>query len=89
MIESRCGLLYSDCSFREAMGCKGCAQMEKPFWQTAVPLNPAANKKACSIAANVTTLLVRCYIRLLTIWSKAITAQESSNAKSGVLYDEG
>ena len=37
MIESRCGLLYSDCSFREAMGCKGCAQMEKPPWQTTVP----------------------------------------------------
>ena len=36
MIESRCGLLYSDCSFREAMGCKGCAQREKAFWQTAV-----------------------------------------------------
>ena len=31
----------------------------------------------------------RCYIRLLTIWSKVITAQGSSNAKSGVLYDEG
>ncbi len=37
MIGSRCGLLCSDCSFREAMGCKGCAQMEKPLWQTTVP----------------------------------------------------
>ena len=28
-------------------------------------------------------MFVRCYILLLTIWSKAITEQESSNAKSG------
>ena len=32
MVESRCGLLCSDCSFREAMGCKGCVHMGKPFW---------------------------------------------------------
>jgi len=32
MIESRCGLLCSKCSFRETMGCKGCINMDKPFW---------------------------------------------------------
>ena len=32
-------------------------------------------KKACGIAANVATLFARCYIRLLTTWSKATTAQ--------------
>ena len=30
--ESRCGLLCSQCSFRESMGCKGCVQIDKPFW---------------------------------------------------------
>ena len=33
---------------------------------------------------NVLTLSVRWYILSLMIWSKAITAQESSNAKNGV-----
>ena len=41
-------------------------------------------RKACSIAANAATSFVLYYILLLTTWSKAITAQESSNAKSGV-----
>ena len=40
-------------------------------------------RKACSIAANAMTSFVLYYILLLTTWSKAITAQESSNAKSG------
>lgn len=32
MTESRCGLLCSECSFRETSGCKGCVNMDKPFW---------------------------------------------------------
>ena len=28
--ESRCGLLCSQCSFRESMGCKGCVQIDNP-----------------------------------------------------------
>ena len=31
-IESRCGLLCSECSFRETMNCGGCANIDKPFW---------------------------------------------------------
>lgn len=41
-------------------------------------------RRACSIAANAMTSFVLYYILLLTTWSKAITAQESSNAKNGV-----
>ena len=41
-------------------------------------------RKVCSIAANAMTSFVLYYILLLTTWSKAITAQESSNAKNGV-----
>jgi TfoX/Sxy family transcriptional regulator of competence genes len=41
-------------------------------------------RRACSIAANAMTSFVLYCILLLTIWSKAITAQESINAKSGV-----
>lgn len=32
MVESRCGLLCSECSYKEQMGCPGCTQMSKPFW---------------------------------------------------------
>ena len=32
MIESRCGIVCSECKYKEAMGCKGCTQIDKPFW---------------------------------------------------------
>src|SRR5688572_16507943 len=32
MIESRCGLLCSQCSFRESAGCPGCINTAKLFW---------------------------------------------------------
>ena len=45
MIESRCGLLCSECSFRESMNCKGCIQMEKPFWADSCPLKSCCEAK--------------------------------------------
>ena len=45
MIESRCGLRCSDCSFREAMGCKGCVHMEKPFWAESCPVKSCCEQK--------------------------------------------
>lgn len=32
MVESRCGILCSECNYREQMGCMGCITMDKPFW---------------------------------------------------------
>lgn len=32
MVESRCGILCSQCEYREQMNCAGCANIEKPFW---------------------------------------------------------
>lgn len=32
MIESRCGILCSECEFANSMGCKGCVKIEDPFW---------------------------------------------------------
>jgi len=32
MIESRCGLLCSECKFQEEAGCRGCVNIDKPFW---------------------------------------------------------
>lgn len=38
MVQSRCGLLCSECAYREQMGCSGCVQMEKPFWADSCPV---------------------------------------------------
>lgn len=32
MIESRCGLVCSQCAWRESTGCPGCLRQENPFW---------------------------------------------------------
>ena len=32
MIESRCGIVCSNCEYREQMGCKGCVAIQQPFW---------------------------------------------------------
>lgn len=31
-IESRCGILCGECEYKETMGCKGCVNIENPFW---------------------------------------------------------
>lgn len=32
MFESRCGICCNRCERREEANCKGCTNMEKPFW---------------------------------------------------------
>lgn len=32
MIQSRCGIQCGECGFRESAGCKGCVNIDKPFW---------------------------------------------------------
>ncbi len=32
MIESRCGIVCSECDYREEMNCKGCISIKNPFW---------------------------------------------------------
>lgn len=32
LIESRCGILCGECEFKETMGCKGCVNIDDPFW---------------------------------------------------------
>lgn len=46
MIESRCGILCNECGFREQTGCKGCAQMDKPFWGDACPVKSCCETKS-------------------------------------------
>lgn len=45
MIESRCGLLCSECSYQEQMGCKGCVSIEKPFWGESCPVKSCCEGK--------------------------------------------
>lgn len=44
MVQSRCGLLCSECQYQEQMGCKGCMKIDKPFWGTCCPI-----KSCCEI----------------------------------------
>jgi len=32
MIESRCGILCTECKYAKKMNCKGCVNIENPFW---------------------------------------------------------
>lgn len=45
MVESRCGLLCSQCSYREQTGCPGCVQMDKPFWGESCPVKSSCESK--------------------------------------------
>lgn len=45
MIESRCGLLCSECKYREQMNCKGCVQIDKPFWSDSCPVKSCCETK--------------------------------------------
>ena len=45
MKESRCGLLCSQCAFRESMGCEGCVQIDKPFWGESCPVKSCCEEK--------------------------------------------
>lgn len=45
MIESRCGILCGECSFREQMDCVGCTQIQKPFWGDSCPVKSCCEEK--------------------------------------------
>lgn len=46
MIESRCGILCGACGYRETMGCKGCTEIEKPFWGESCPVKACCEGKS-------------------------------------------
>lgn len=45
MIQSRCGILCSECVYREQIDCKGCAQIEKTFWGDRCPVKSCCEEK--------------------------------------------
>lgn len=46
MIESRCGLLCSQCSYREQVDCPSCVHMSKPFWGDICPVKSCCEAKS-------------------------------------------
>ncbi len=45
MIESRCGILCSECEYKESMGCCGCLNINKPFWGDSCPVKSCCESK--------------------------------------------
>ena len=45
MIESRCGILCTECEYKEPMKCAGCIHISKPFWGEACPVKTCCENK--------------------------------------------
>ncbi|WP_027702730.1 DUF3795 domain-containing protein [Metaclostridioides mangenotii] len=45
MIESRCGILCSECGHKDQVGCKGCVNIDKPFWGDVCPVKSCCEGK--------------------------------------------
>ena len=45
MIESRCGILCSECKYVDEVGCKGCLHIDKPFWGDSCPIKDCCEAK--------------------------------------------
>ena len=45
MIESKCGILCSECQYKESMNCAGCVNIENPFWGECQVKKCVENKK--------------------------------------------
>lgn len=47
-VESRCGIKCSECHFKAEEICKGCLNIQKPFWGEACPVKTCAEEKKIS-----------------------------------------
>ncbi|MGL1893648.1 MAG: DUF3795 domain-containing protein [Spirochaetaceae bacterium] len=45
MIESRCGILCSECEYKTSMNCEGCIKISKPFWGDKCPIKDCCESK--------------------------------------------
>lgn len=45
MFESRCGLICSECKYREIMKCEGCLVIKKPYWDKTCPIKKCVESK--------------------------------------------
>ena len=44
-VQSRCGILCSQCGYREQMDCAGCIRIQKPFWGDRCPVKACCEEK--------------------------------------------
>ena len=84
MIESRCGLRCSDCNFRESMGCKGCVNMDKPFWADSCPVKSCCEKKGLQHCGECDDFVCPLLHTFAYDMEQSDNGAESSNAKNGV-----
>lgn len=64
MVESRCGLLCSECGYKQKVGCKGCTEMDKPFWGDSCPVKSCCENKKhehCGACDNFTCELLHSF----------------------------
>ena len=45
MIESRCGIVCTECEYSRKMNCGGCVHIEKPFWGDTCPVKHCCESK--------------------------------------------
>lgn len=45
MTESRCGILCSECQYKEETGCQGCIRIKKPFWGERCPVKACCEER--------------------------------------------
>lgn len=46
MVQSRCGILCSECEYKENVKCRGCLEIAKPFWtDTGCPVKQCCEEK--------------------------------------------
>ncbi|MCF2672199.1 DUF3795 domain-containing protein [Fusobacterium varium] len=48
MIQSRCGILCEECHYKEEVDCKGCVNIDKPFWGESCPVKSCCENKSLS-----------------------------------------
>ena len=46
MVESRCGIVCTECEYKEKVNCLGCVNINKPFWGAQCPVKACCEEKA-------------------------------------------
>jgi len=55
MVESRCGILCSQCHYREKMNCAGCLHISKPVWGEVCEIKACCEGKGLEHCGNCKT----------------------------------
>ncbi|UWG96258.1 DUF3795 domain-containing protein [Dehalobacter sp. DCM] len=45
MVESRCGIVCTECEYKEKANCLGCVNIDKPFWGEQCPVKACCENK--------------------------------------------